>query len=56
MSEYQRVVLVTGANAGIGYELVKLIAEAGHIVYLAARNEAAGKEAQYILIYPPIPL
>ena len=45
MSEYQRVVLVTGATAGIGYELVKLIAQKGHIVYLSARNEVAGKEA-----------
>lgn len=52
MSDYQRVVLVTGSNAGIGYELVRLIAQKGHIVYLASRNEAAGKEAQYVAPSP----
>lgn len=46
MSDYQRVILVTGSNGGIGYELVKLLAERGHIVYLAARDEKLGKEAQ----------
>jgi len=40
-----RVILVTGSNAGIGLELVRLLAEKGHNVYLAARKEAAGKEA-----------
>lgn len=42
-----RVILVTGSNTGIGYDLVKLLAEKGHTVYLAARKEAAGKEAVY---------
>ncbi|KAF9262737.1 NAD(P)-binding protein [Marasmius fiardii PR-910] len=46
MSDYKRVILVTGANAGIGYEIAKGLAEKGHTVYLAARKEAAGKEAQ----------
>jgi len=41
-----KVVLVTGANTGIGYELVRLLAEKNHIVYIGARNETAGKEAQ----------
>lgn len=41
-----RVILVTGGNAGIGFELVKLLAEKNHIVYIGARNEAAGKEAE----------
>ncbi|KAF5373763.1 hypothetical protein D9758_000855 [Tetrapyrgos nigripes] len=45
-TEYKRVILVTGANSGIGYELVKVLASKGHIVYLAARNEANGLEAQ----------
>ncbi|EFI27153.1 oxidoreductase [Coprinopsis cinerea okayama7 len=40
-----RVALVTGANAGIGYELVKLLSEKGVKVYLGARNPATGKEA-----------
>ena len=43
-----RVILVTGANTGIGFELVRLLAEKGHKVYLGARNEAAGKEAEYV--------
>ncbi|KAJ7334317.1 hypothetical protein DFH08DRAFT_707555 [Mycena albidolilacea] len=40
-----KVILVTGSNTGIGYELVHLLAEKGHIVYLASRNESAGKDA-----------
>ena len=39
---------ILGANAGIGFELVKLLAEKNHIVYLGARNETAGKEAQCV--------
>ncbi|KAK1227029.1 hypothetical protein PQX77_009991 [Marasmius sp. AFHP31] len=44
--EYRRVVLVTGSNTGIGYEIVRGLAKKGQIVYLAARTEAKGKEAQ----------
>ncbi|KAL0574486.1 hypothetical protein V5O48_007461 [Marasmius crinis-equi] len=44
--DYKRVILVTGSNTGIGYEIVKSLAKKGHTVYLAARKEAAGKEAQ----------
>jgi NAD(P)-dependent dehydrogenase (short-subunit alcohol dehydrogenase family) len=40
-----KVILVTGGNTGIGFELVRLLAEKGHMVYLGARNEIAGKEA-----------
>jgi len=40
-----KVILVTGGNGGIGFELVRLLAEKGHTVYLGARNEHAGKEA-----------
>ncbi|TFK61305.1 NAD(P)-binding protein [Pluteus cervinus] len=40
-----RVFLVTGSNAGIGYELVRSLAERGHIVYLSSRDETKGKEA-----------
>ncbi|KAJ7117978.1 hypothetical protein C8R43DRAFT_1036577 [Mycena crocata] len=40
-----KVILVTGSNAGIGYELVHLLAAKGHTVYLASRKEAAGTEA-----------
>lgn len=51
MSTYKRVLLVTGSNTGIGYELVRLLGAKGHTVYLASRNEAAGKEAQCVHIY-----
>ncbi|ESK91647.1 short-chain dehydrogenase reductase sdr [Moniliophthora roreri MCA 2997] len=44
--EYKRVILVTGSNTGIGFDVVKLLAEKGHTVYLAARKVDAGKEAQ----------
>jgi len=42
-----RVIIVTGSNSGMGYELVRLLAQKpeGHIVYLASRNETSGKEA-----------
>lgn len=40
-----KVILVTGSNTGIGFELVRLLAEKGHTVYLAARNESAGIKA-----------
>ncbi|KAJ7124654.1 hypothetical protein C8R43DRAFT_899066 [Mycena crocata] len=41
----KKVILVTGSNAGMGHELVHLLAAKGHTVYLAARKEAAGTEA-----------
>ncbi|KAK7043956.1 hypothetical protein VNI00_008124 [Paramarasmius palmivorus] len=41
-----RIILVTGSNGGIGYELVKLLAQQGNTVYLASRTESNGKEAQ----------
>ncbi|KAL0573537.1 hypothetical protein V5O48_008423 [Marasmius crinis-equi] len=44
--DYKRVILVTGSNTGIGYGIVKGLAEKGQTVYLAARKEAAGREAQ----------
>ncbi|PPQ74463.1 hypothetical protein CVT26_001100 [Gymnopilus dilepis] len=42
-----KVILVTGSNAGIGLELVRLLAEKPeqHTVYLSARKEAAGRDA-----------
>jgi len=44
---YTRTILVTGANTGIGYALVRLLAQKGENVYLGSRNAAKGKEAQY---------
>ncbi|KAF8804463.1 NAD(P)-binding protein [Phlegmacium glaucopus] len=41
-----KVILVTGANTGIGFELVRLLAEKKHTVYLGARNETAGRKAE----------
>ncbi|KAJ6571573.1 oxidoreductase [Mycena capillaripes] len=40
-----KVILVTGSNTGIGYELVHLLAAKGHTVYLSSRNESAGRDA-----------
>ncbi|KAJ3975837.1 hypothetical protein EV361DRAFT_886762 [Lentinula raphanica] len=42
----KRTILVTGSNSGIGLDLVKNLASKGHLVYLASRNAASGKEAQ----------
>ena len=49
MSSYTRTILVTGSNTGIGYDLVRLLAQKGENVYIGARSEANGKEAQYVL-------
>ncbi|KAJ7445864.1 hypothetical protein FB451DRAFT_1538106 [Mycena latifolia] len=45
MTSSKKVILVTGSNTGIGYELVHLLAAKGNTVYLASRKEAAGAEA-----------
>lgn len=44
MSE-QKTALVTGANKGIGYEIVRQLLVKGLRVILTARNEVAGKKA-----------
>ncbi|KAL0578799.1 hypothetical protein V5O48_003211 [Marasmius crinis-equi] len=41
-----RTILITGANTGIGYELVRQLASQGHNVYLSSRSEGSGKDAR----------
>jgi NAD(P)-dependent dehydrogenase (short-subunit alcohol dehydrogenase family) len=40
-----KTILVTGSNKGIGFEVVRQLARAGHHVLLAARDAAKGAEA-----------
>ncbi|GIL29455.1 SDR family NAD(P)-dependent oxidoreductase [Actinocatenispora comari] len=39
------ITLVTGANRGLGYETVRRLVEAGHTVYLGARDAERGAKA-----------
>lgn len=45
---------VTGANKGIGYEVVRQLAEENYTVFLGARNEKLGKKAVESLGYSNI--
>jgi NAD(P)-dependent dehydrogenase (short-subunit alcohol dehydrogenase family) len=43
MAKEQRIALVTGANKGIGFEVLRQLARKGFHVFLGARDEKAGK-------------
>ena len=45
MTKEQRIAFVTGANKGIGLEVVRDLARKGFHVFLGARNEKAGEAA-----------
>ncbi len=38
----QKVILITGASSGIGYDAALMLAEQGHKVYSAARRGNCG--------------
>ncbi|KAJ7274874.1 hypothetical protein C8J57DRAFT_1312966 [Mycena rebaudengoi] len=40
-----KTILITGSNTGVGFAAAHMLAAEGHTVYLAARNESAGREA-----------
>ncbi len=45
MQAAKKVVLITGANKGIGFEVARQIAKVGWTVLAAARNEELGRQA-----------
>jgi NAD(P)-dependent dehydrogenase (short-subunit alcohol dehydrogenase family) len=52
----KKIVLVTGANKGIGYEIVRQLARYGFVVILTSRDKAKGIAAQDQLKKEDLPL
>ncbi|MFD9461293.1 SDR family NAD(P)-dependent oxidoreductase [Streptomyces sp. NPDC060027] len=48
------IALVTGANRGIGHEVARLLADAGHTVYLTARSAEAAADAAGAIGLPDV--
>ena len=46
----QKIVLITGANKGIGYATARQLGREGHVVLLGARDEERGRKAEANLI------
>lgn len=45
MNDEKKVILVTGANKGIGFEMVRQLSKQSHTVILSARHEGRAKDA-----------
>lgn len=43
----KKTALVTGVNKGIGLEIARQLGKAGFLVFLGARNVAAGQAAEH---------
>jgi NAD(P)-dependent dehydrogenase (short-subunit alcohol dehydrogenase family) len=44
-----KIALVTGANRGLGFEIARQLAQAGHTVVIGARDPQKGEEAAELL-------